>query len=947
MNPERWRRVEEVYYDVLASPVQQRLAVLEQSCSGDLELQREVESLLAARERDEDFLSPDRLLGHIKQLGSHPAATSKGSRLGDFEIVELIGAGAMGEVYRARDMRLGRDVALKILPPHLTHDAGRVARFQLEAKAASALNHPNIITIYAIGEAQGVWFIAAELIEGMNLRDRMSLGKAPVREVAAIGVQCAAALARAHQAGVVHRDIKPENIMLRPDGVAKVVDFGLARMVEARPETNPQATQTGSIMGTPRYMSPEQARGRRPDARADIFSLGAVLYEMAAGRPAFPGATTAEVFAALLGAEPELAEAGPLGGVIARAIAKDPEARYQTMEEFASALRNFDTAEAKRGASRRILRPRIRMRAGVIAAAILLAAVLSIAGYKSMTRDAPGSAPLKVVPLATFAGPKGYPALSPDGARIAFSWQPPGSGVAHIYVQPAGEGDPIQLTSGAITDLSPSWSPDGRTIAFCRQTTGEQIDGPNEIYLVPANGGKERKVAVGWRGVSWSADGKTLALTRVPNDAKAPAQQTGGVFLLTLENGQSRELTPGNRDSFPLFSPDGKWVEFKRLFSGSPAQVFVIPVEGGSPKQLTFDPLQPIRAAAWTSDSREIVFASLRSGSDGSLWRVAIRGGAPRPVSATLRDASDPSISRQGRLAYREEWIDSNLYLRAAGEVRDGVPVAFGDSVSVAASSREEHSPAFSPDGERIAFVSERSGSLEIWVARRDGSQAVALTSLGAQNTGSPRWSPDGRRILFDSWASGASAIYVVDSAGGSPRALTKGPLGSWMPDWSPDGQWIYFSRGLSGPSDIWKMPVDGGDATQVTHSGAVESRPSPDGKLVYYSKPAPGGGRSLWSVPVDGGVEKPIPELAQFQNIGRGWGVIDSGIYFVSHEGSAEQALRFLNFRTRKVSLLFPLKNQMQWGVGSLAFSRDGQYVLNTELDHSVNDLMMIENFR
>jgi Tol biopolymer transport system component len=818
----------------------------------------------------------------------------------------------------------------------------------LEAKAASALNHPNIVTIYAIGEAQGVWFIAAELIEGRTLRDRMSIGKTPLREVADIGIQCAAALSRAHQAGVVHRDIKPENIMLRPDGVAKVVDFGLARMVEARPEWSPQATQTGSVMGTPRYMSPEQARGRKPDARSDIFSLGVVLFEMAAGHPAFPGTTTAEVFAALLGPELDVSEAGALGDVIARALAKDPEARYQTMEELGSGLRNFDAAETRVKPARRTQGSTFRKRAGIVAAAISLAALLSLTGYKWMTRDAPGNTTLKVVPLATFAGPKGYPALSPDGARIAFSWQPPGDTAAHIYVKPAGDGDPAQLTSAAVEDVSPAWSPDGSTIAFCRQKVGEQVDGPRDIYLVPASGGGERKVAEGWRGVSWSPDGKTLALTHVPNEAKTPAQQTGGVFVLSLETGRSRELTEANRDSFPLFSPDGKWVAFKRLFSGSPAQIFVIPVEGGSPKQLTFDPLQPIRAATWTSDSREIVFASLRSGADGSLWRVPIRGGAPRPVSAMLRDASDPSISRQGRLAYREEWIDSNLYLRTAGEVRDGVPGGFGAPVSVAASSREDHSPAFSPDGERIAFTSERSGSLEIWVARRDGSQAVALTSLRAQNTGSPRWSPDGRRILFDSWASGASAIYMVDAAGGLPRALTKGPLGSWMADWSPDGQWIYFSRGLSGASDIWRMPAEGGDATQVTHSGAFESRPSPDGKLVYYSKQGPGGGRSLWSVPAEGGVEKPVPELEQFQSIGRGWGVIESGIYFVSHEDSAQQAVRFLSLRTRKVSpLLFPLQRQIRWGVGTLAFSRDGRYAVGTELDHSVNDLMMIENFR
>ena len=227
-------------------------------------------------------------------------------------------------MYRARDTRLGREVALKILPAHLTHDSSRVARFQSEARAASALNHPNAVTIYEIGNDAGTWFIAAELIEGVTLRQRLNAGRLAREEAISIALQCASSLEAAHRAGIIHRDIKPENIMLRPDGLVKVVDFGLARMLEPRADGVLERTQTGSVMGTPRYMSPEQARGEKLDARSDIFSLGAVLFEMVCGCPAFPGASTAEVFAALLAAPPDPRDAGPLRDVLSQCSAKGP-----------------------------------------------------------------------------------------------------------------------------------------------------------------------------------------------------------------------------------------------------------------------------------------------------------------------------------------------------------------------------------------------------------------------------------------------------------------------------------------------------------------------------------------------------------------------------------------------------------------------------------------------
>jgi eukaryotic-like serine/threonine-protein kinase len=310
----------------------------------DPDLRHELESLLGAREEAGRFLSPEELAGHVAELGFDSPSTLIGRTLGYYQVLGEIGAGAMGVVYRARDTRLGREVALKILPAEFTHDSTRVARFHQEARAASALNHLNIVTIHDIGEAGGAWFIAAELVAGITLRERMKAGKVPETNAIEITTQCAAALAAAHRAGIVHRDIKPENIMIRPDGVVKVVDFGLASVSETGPDSDTRTNGTAMIMGTPRYMSPEQARGQRLDSRTDILSLGSVLYEMLTARPAFPGQTAPEVFAALLGGKDPCLDdlPRPLRPILSKALAKDRDERYQTIEEFVGDLKAAD-----------------------------------------------------------------------------------------------------------------------------------------------------------------------------------------------------------------------------------------------------------------------------------------------------------------------------------------------------------------------------------------------------------------------------------------------------------------------------------------------------------------------------------------------------------------------------------------------------------------------------
>jgi Tol biopolymer transport system component len=859
-------------------------------------------------------------------------------------------------------------VALKILSEHLTHDPARVVRFQLEAKAASSLNHANIVTIYEIGQAAETWFIATELIEGVTLRERLSQGKLTLEEAGEIAIQCAAALGAAHRAGIIHRDIKPENIMVRPDDVAKIVDFGLARILEPRPEWVVEATQTGSVMGTPRYMSPEQARGQKLDATTDIFSLGAVLYEMVTSRPAFPGASTAEIFAALLDSVPrapsEWVDAIPpqLDVIVSKALEKDREVRYQTMQEFAADLQNLQhhlqtgpaISISDKRSSKRSDAPALSRRAIIIAGAGT-AAAFALAWYERVTRkgndrDAPTPT---VVPLTTFAGFKDFGSLSPDGNSIAFSWNggwgrsggrperntypTHASEALSIYTKRIGPDDPVRLTFAPEDDRLPAWSPDGQYIAFCRLLVAEPTFSRYAIYVVPASGGQEREITEAGMGVSWSPDGKTLAVAGLP-------AESGGIFRVSIQTGERRQITTPhpNFDTLPVFSPDGRWIAFTRNFSFSAQEIFVVPAIGGPAKRLTFDRTHTYRAA-WTPDNHEIVFSSNRGVGGESLWRIATKGGSPRRLSATLQGGFYPSISRQGNhLVYTDSFEDTNIYARnGPGFQNRSVPGPFGKPRGLIMSSRRDDGPSISPDGERIAFVSTRTGNEEIWVCDRNGGRLLQLTNFESPGgAGTPRWSPDGRWVAFDSSAEGNPNIYIVSSDGGTPHRLTTGPSGNFMPSWSHDGRWLYFKSQRSGSDQMWRIPATRGSAIQVTHYGGSEPFASPDGNLVYYTKKVWG---QIWTVPVEGGPEKPLPELESFGRIFRSWGVVDQGIYFVSREELPYQTIRFFSFATRQVTPLVTLDRDPIWNV---ALSRDGRLLLYACLDQEVNDLMLIGNF-
>ncbi len=556
--------------------------------------------------------------------------------------------------------------------------------------------------------------------------------------------------------------------------------------------------------------------------------------------------------------------------------------------------------------------------------------------YKGSRQDTESpSLPMRIIPVTSYPGEEGDPAISPDGKQIAFCWNGEKQDNFDIYVKLIGVGAPLRLTTHPSVDEWPTWSPDGRHIAFIRDS-GEG----RAYYVVPSLGGSERRIgeshskrpAHGGPSVDWSPDGKFLAIhgQRSPEDPDS-------IFLLSADTGEKRQLTrPPARsigDSGPAFSPDGKTLAFTRFLTVGVMDLYIVPTAGGQPRRLTFDNTIGYDGT-WTSDGREIVFASLRGGSL-SLWRISASGGIPHLLAGVGQYSSHPSISSQGdSLAYRHDIPDTDIW-------RVQLPPSKGQQaapVRLISSTQLDVTPQFSPDGQRIALGSNRSGDFEIWVCKADGSHPVQLTSFAGPMTGTPRWSPDSESIVFDSRPGGEPGIFVVSVNGGSPRRLTTGKPDDLVPSWSRDGRWIYFASNRSGEMQVWKMPVAGGQPIQVTQKGGFEAFESPDGNCLYYSKQDV---LDIWKVPTAGGDESQVLRDVSWRN----WTVVEGGIYFIP--ANRAPAIRFLSFTTEQVTEVVPLdKPPNEDSFGALSVSPDGQWILCSLEEQRGSDIMLVENF-
>jgi serine/threonine protein kinase len=929
VTPERWSRLREVFRAALETPEPERSQFLESACEGDTELRMEVGRLLAGNQ-ETSWQSPATLLLPAT------AELAPGDTLGRYLLEAKLGEGGMGVVYRARDIQLDRLVAVKVLPADRVADADRKRRFVQEARAASALNHPNIITIHDFAEERGIQFIVMEYVAGKAL-DRLIPPKGlRLAETLQYSVQIADALAKAHAAGIVHRDLKPANIMVTESHV-KILDFGVAKLTEAHNGadrstlTLQDRTEAGAIVGTVSYMSPEQAEGKPVDARSDIFSFGAVLYEMVTGRKAFLGDSRASTLSAVLTQEPTpLNEAGfevpqELEKLIARCLRKDRERRLQHAADLKVALLDLkDESDSGRLVTARSKRPQPTRRWWALAALVVAVAVLAESGWLWISRNKRDQASFTVKPITSYPGQVSSPSFSPDASQVAFSWNGEKQDNDDIYVKLVDSGAPVRLTTNPAGDGNPSWSPDGRQIAFLRDAD----NAGQELMLISPLGGVERKLADLRQGVNapwWSPP------TWTPDSKFVAVRDDTAIVLVSVESGEKQKLTSPPSgwagDYLAAISPDGRTLAFARIRSGPTSDIFLARFSDlAKSRQLTHDN-RIIDGLAWTPNSKEIVFSSSRGG-EVTLWRISDSGGTPERLPIAGPDAADPAIARQGmRAAFVRGSVRTSFWrldLSPAGLRR---PAA-----RVISSTRTDLAPMISPDGSHIAFDSDRSGVQEVWVSDSQGANAVKLTSLGFARDA--YWSPDSRNIVFEGRPGDRSLIFVIAAGGGKPRELSS--VEGYKPSWSRDGRSIYFFSRSSGTIQTWKVPENGANPIQLTKNGGGPGIESLDGRYFYYHM---AGAPELWRVPVEGGDETLVMrESPNFMNF---WALGTQGLYFAGEAGN-QSTLKLFHFETGQSSQLTVLGGWAE----RLSLPADGRSLLYNQVDGRESNIMLIDNF-
>jgi eukaryotic-like serine/threonine-protein kinase len=929
MTPERYQRIGQLFDEALERAPEAREAFLEQACGADIELRSAVEKLLANHSDSEAFLSRPAIDIAAELFAQNQTATTVGKQISHYQILSLLGAGGMGQVYLARDTRLHRKVALKLLPAEFTRDAERVHRFEQEAQAASALNHPNILTIFDIGqptdEITSPHFIATEYVEGQTLRQLLQDGPLASPQVIEIAIQLADALSASHAVGIIHRDMKPENVMLRTDGYVKVLDFGLAKLIEQRQVS--LVTDPGKVMGTISYMSPEQALGQTVDHRTDIFSLGIVLYELLSGLQPFKGDSDAATYNAILNLSPlPVTNSQPdlpneWRWIIERMLEKKPEQRFQTAADLKTALKTLkhDSGSGAipkvSGTTSQPLRPPAR-RSWIPKAVIAAGAgvVLAVAGYLVWSASKPANAPAlraaNFTQLTRKPGQEIYPSLSPDGKLLLYADAEAGNW--DIYLQRVSGTTPINLTrDSAVKDSQPAFSPDGEQIAFRSDRDG------GGIFIMGATGENVRRLIGQGHNPAWSPDGQEIAFSK--GSFARPSERgnyPSPLQVVKVASGETRQVTEMDAVQ-PNWSPHGDRIAYWGILNGGQRDIWTVGAQGGEPVAVTSDPAldwNPI----WSPDGRYLYFASDRGGSM-NLWRVPIDEasgkllGAPEPVTTPATYCGYINFSRDGRhLAYAQVVDQVNVQQIGFDPVKGKIE---SNPVWITRGSRIATDPDLSPDGEWVVFGATGDKQEDLFVVRRDGTGLRQITNDKHKDR-APRWSPDGQQIVFFSDRSGPYEYWLINPDGNGLRQFSQisGP-GAQTPLWSPDGLRLLCNL-QTGPPLI----VDAGQPWSQQSPQALPAAGFPTGLMMHSwsadGRKLAGHSAGIYSYAFDSHRYERLTEFGEHP----AWLNDNQRLLFFS-----QGKLYLLDSRTRKAQELLSIApNHFQ----SLGVSRDGRLI-------------------
>ena len=906
---DNWARLKEAFAGARALPADRRPAFLAEACGGNDALREEVESLLASDQRAKSFLEAPAVVRGDNAC-DQARLMMEGQRLGVSQVQALLGAGGMGEVYRARDTKLERDVAVKFLPHAFTSDPERLARFEREARMLAALNHPNIGAIYGFEEVEGIRFLVLELVEGRTLADTLANVSRqhpqgpglPIRDALSIARQIAVALDIAHGKGIIHRDLKPANITVTPDGVVKVLDFGLAKAagdgstpdLAHAPTNTGNHSSAGAVMGTPGYMSPEQARGQIVDKRTDIWAFGCVLYQMLTGRVAFKGGTVSDTLVAVLGSEPAWAALpgetpASVRLLLQRCLDKDPKRRLRDLGDVRFEIDDVGNSAAP---GTRQPSPAYRAVLPIVVTVVLLAGG---AGVFYLAKPAvPVTSPSEYQQLTNFTDSAYAPSLSPDGRMVTFkrgdtAFLSPGQ----IFVKGLPHGESVQLTTSPGRKFGPVFTPDGSRVAYT-----EVAPGAWDTWTVPVLGGQPVRFLPNASGLTWIADHLVLF-----SEIKTGLHM--GIVTATDSRADSREiyLQPDEHAMahYSYASPDRQWILVVEM---SGAHAFtqpcrLVPFDGSSAGRQV-GPQGTCLSAAWSPDGRWMYFGAVVGGSS-HLWRQRFPDGAPEQItfgpleeegialapdgrslvtSVGMRRsaiwihdaageraivsegyASAPRFSRDGtRVFYlfaRDWWLAASGWIAASADLRS-LDLASGKSDTVL-SGQSVTAYVISRDEKDVAFTTrDGSGESQIWLAPLDRRTPPRLIAKAADQVS---FGPPGE-LIFRSLGEGNALVRIkMDGTGReriSPESiLNKGEV-------SPDGEWVIISAPGTAKDGVLAtraVPIHGGVARNLCVT--CSPRWSPDGTFFYVgsdrSASPTSAGKTL-AIPVP--VGKSLPDL-------------------------------------------------------------------------------------